>query len=76
MVRQLRATDAVELSALTRARGFIDQRLAPPRHIDSGLVYLEFLRHSSIVVHLEFMFGTRGTLNHDDLADDEQVGSG
>ena len=31
MVRQLRATDAVELSALTRARGFIDQRRAGGR---------------------------------------------
>ena len=36
-------------------------------------MYLELLRHSAIVVHLELLFGARG-LTDEDLGEDEQLG--
>jgi hypothetical protein len=59
-VRKLSHTEAVERRAIRQASSALHFLMAPPRHSDSGLVYVELLRHSSIVVHLELVFGPRG----------------
>ena len=72
-VRKLSSTEAVDRRAARAASAALNRRLRPPIRNSSGLVYLELLRHSAVVVQLELVFGARG-LNDEDLLEDEQLG--
>jgi len=71
---KLGSTEAAERRAIRAAAASLGTVLGPPRAVDSGLVYVELLRHSSIVCHLELLFGDQRGLREEDLADDEQLG--
>jgi hypothetical protein len=72
-VRKLSSTEAVDRRAARAAGAALSRRLQPPHRSSSGLVYVELLRHSAVVVQLELVFGARG-LNDEDLLADEQLG--